>query len=57
MPGMDGFEVTRRIRQDKKTNTMPIILVTALKETEDRIKGIQAGCDDYIQSLLIKWNS
>ena len=48
MPGMDGFEVTRRIRQDPKTRLMPIILVTALKETEDRIKGIKAGCDDYI---------
>jgi PAS domain S-box-containing protein len=54
MPGMDGFEVTRRIRQDKKTNTMPIILVTALKETEDRIKGIQAGCDDYISKPFNK---
>ena len=48
MPGMDGFEVTRRVRQDKKNRLMPIILVTALQETEDRIKGIKAGCDDYI---------
>ena len=37
MPGMDGFEVTRRIRQNPKTKMMPVILVTALKETEDRI--------------------
>jgi PAS domain S-box-containing protein len=48
MPGMDGFEVTRRVRQDAKNRLMPIILVTALQETEDRIKGIKAGCDDYI---------
>ncbi len=54
MPGMDGFEVTRRIRQDKKNKLMPIILVTALKETEDRIKGIQAGCDDYISKPFNK---
>lgn len=54
MPGMDGFEVTRRIRQDPKTKLMPIILVTALKETEDRIKGIQAGCDDYISKPFNK---
>ena len=54
MPGMDGFEVTRRIRQDKKNKLMPIILVTALKETEDRIKGIQAGCDDYISKPFDK---
>ena len=54
MPGMDGFEVARRIRQDPKTRLMPIILVTALKETEDRIKGIKAGCDDYISKPFDK---
>jgi CheY-like chemotaxis protein len=54
MPGMDGFEVTRRIRQDPKNKLMPIILVTALKETEDRIQGIKAGCDDYISKPFDK---
>ena len=54
MPGMDGFEVTRRIRQDKKNRLMPIILVTALRETEDRVKGIEAGCDDYISKPVDK---
>jgi PAS domain-containing protein len=54
MPGMDGFEVTRRIRQDKKNKLMPINLVTALKETEDRIQGIKAGCDDYISKPFDK---
>ena len=54
MPGMDGFEVTRRIRQDKKNKLLPIILVTALKETEDRIQGIKAGCDDYISKPFDK---
>jgi len=48
MPGMDGFEVTRRIRRDEKNRLMPVIIVTALQETEDRINGIKAGCDDYI---------
>jgi len=48
MPGMDGFEVTRRVRQDDKKRLLPIILVTALRETEDRVKGIEAGCDDFI---------
>jgi len=52
MPGMDGFEVTRRIRQDKKNHLMPIILVTVLKETEDRVKGIEAGCDDFISKPI-----
>jgi putative two-component system response regulator len=48
MPGMDGFEVTRRVRRDEKQRLLPIILVTALRGTEDRIKGIEAGCDDFI---------
>ncbi len=48
MPGMDGFEVIRRVRQDQAQRLLPIILVTVLQETEDRIKGIEAGCDDFI---------
>lgn len=48
MPGMDGFEVTRRIRQKRETRLLPIILLTALRDTEDRVKGINAGCDDFI---------
>ena len=48
MPGMDGFEVIRRIRRDDAHRLLPIILVTALRETEDRVRGIEAGCDDFI---------
>jgi CheY-like chemotaxis protein/DNA-binding CsgD family transcriptional regulator len=48
MPGMDGFEVTRRVRQDNTHRLLPIILVTVLRETQDRVKGIEAGCDDFI---------
>ena len=48
MPGMDGFEVTRRVRQDNKHRLLPIILLTALRQTEDRVKGLEAGCDDFI---------
>ena len=54
MPGMDGFEVIRRVRQGTKTRLLPIILVTALRETEDRIKGIEAGCDDFISKPVDK---
>ncbi len=54
MPGMDGFEVTRRIRQDDTHRLLPIILVTALRETEDRVKGIEAGCDDFISKPVDK---
>jgi putative two-component system response regulator len=54
MPGMDGFEVTHRIRQDNIHRLLPIILVTALRETEDRVKGIEAGCDDFISKPFDK---
>ncbi len=54
MPGMDGFEVTRRVRQDIGHPSLPIILVTALKDTEDRIKGIEAGCDDFLSKPVDK---
>ncbi|MGD0020765.1 MAG: two-component system response regulator [Smithellaceae bacterium] len=54
MPGMDGFEVTRRIRQDNTHRLLPIILVTALRETEARVKGIEAGCDDFISKPVDK---
>lgn len=48
MPVMNGFEAIRKIRSDKKNRLTPIILVTALKGTADRIKGIEAGCDNFI---------
>jgi PAS domain S-box-containing protein len=48
MPGMDGFEVARRVRQDNAHRLLPIILVTVLRESEDRVKGIEAGCDDFL---------
>ncbi len=54
MSGMDGFEVTRRIRKFDQYRLLPIILVTALRETEDRVRGIEAGCDDFISKPVDK---
>ncbi len=54
MPGMDGFEVTRWVRKTPEYRLLPIVLVTALRETEDRIKGIDAGCDDFISKPIDK---
>jgi DNA-binding NtrC family response regulator len=48
MPGMSGFKVLKKIRADKKTRLIPVVMVTVLKETEDRIKALEAGCDDFI---------
>lgn len=54
MPGMDGFEVTRRVRQNIIYRLLPIILITALTEKEHRILGIEAGCDDFISKPIDK---
>ena len=48
MPGLDGFEVTRIIRENKEKQYVPIVLFTALNDVSDRIKGIEAGCDDFL---------
>jgi len=54
MPGMDGFEVTRRVRENPSFRQLPIMLVTALREMEDHLKGIEAGCDDFISKPVDK---
>jgi putative two-component system response regulator len=48
MPGMDGFEVCRRLKGGDRTRLVPIVLVTALNDMEAKIKGIEAGADDFI---------
>lgn len=48
MPGQDGFEVCRRLRSDPLLAELPILLVTALDDHTSRIKGIEAGADDFI---------
>jgi two-component system, cell cycle response regulator len=48
MPVIDGFEVSRRIKRDASLPFIPIILVTARGETEDKVEGLDAGADDYL---------
>lgn len=48
MPGMDGFEVCRRIKANPVTRLTPVVLVTGLGDREDRIRGIEAGADDFL---------
>jgi PleD family two-component response regulator len=48
MPKLSGLEVCRRLKADPKTAHLPILLVTALTEREARLKGIEAGADDFI---------
>ncbi|HEX7969768.1 MAG TPA: PleD family two-component system response regulator [Stellaceae bacterium] len=48
MPEMDGFEVCRRLKADARTADIPVIMVTALSEVSDRVRGLQAGADDFL---------
>jgi PAS domain S-box-containing protein len=48
MPGMDGFEVCKHLRANQSTAELPIVLVTALDDLDSRIRGIEAGADDFI---------
>lgn len=48
MPGMDGFEVCRRIKQNPKTAHVPVVMVTALDQPSDRVAGLEAGADDFL---------
>tara|TARA_R110000782_G_scaffold36500_3_gene86704 strand:- start:7784 stop:8722 length:939 start_codon:yes stop_codon:yes gene_type:complete len=48
MPGMDGFEVCRQLKQNENTANVPIIFITALQETQDRLRGFEVGGVDFI---------
>ncbi|MFI4983803.1 MAG: PleD family two-component system response regulator [Rickettsiales bacterium] len=63
MPEMDGFEATRIIKSQEETMHIPIIMVTALHAQEDRVRGLEAGADDFLtkpindQALMIRLKS
>jgi class 3 adenylate cyclase len=48
MPGMDGYELCRRLRAEPATTLLPVILVTSLEPQQERVKGIEAGADDFL---------
>lgn len=48
MPALDGFETCRRLKSDPSTYLVPVVLVTALNDTRDRIRGLDVGADDFL---------
>jgi response regulator RpfG family c-di-GMP phosphodiesterase len=52
MPGMDGFEVCKRIKADPQTAFIPVVMVTALDSPEDKVKGIESGADDFLNKPI-----
>jgi adenylate cyclase len=48
MPGMSGYDVCRKIRDDPATAMLPVVMVTALDPAQERVKGIEAGADDFL---------
>jgi two-component system cell cycle response regulator len=48
MPEMDGFEVCRRIKADARSAHVPVVMITALDQPSDRVKGLQSGADDFL---------
>ncbi len=48
MPDMDGFEVWRRLKSNPATHHIPVVMVTALDQPSDRVRGLKAGADDFL---------
>src|SRR5579883_3109663 len=48
MPDLDGFEVCRRLKANPSTHHLPVIMVTALDQASDRVRGLEAGADDFL---------
>lgn len=48
LPGMSGIDYARRLRQEKLTQTVPVVMLTARTQEEDKVRGLDTGADDYI---------
>jgi len=48
MPGLSGYDVCERLKNDEKTHFLPVVMITALDQREDKIRGIAAGADDFL---------
>jgi len=52
MPGMDGFEVCAKIKENPATAHVPVVMVTALTDTQDKVRGLEAGADDFLSKPI-----
>src|SRR5262245_17869498 len=48
MPGLDGFETCRQLKSDPRTRLVPVVLITALQGSQDRLRGLEVGADDFL---------
>jgi len=49
LPKVDGLEVLRRVRADKRTKTLPVVILTSSDEQEDKVRGYDLGCNSYVR--------
>ncbi len=52
MPELDGFELCRKIKNNDITRNIPVVLITSLSSTEDKVNGLEAGCDDFLSKPI-----
>jgi two-component system cell cycle response regulator len=52
MPGMDGYEVCRRLKANKELAHIPVVMVTALTDPEDKVRGLEVGADDFLSKPI-----
>ena len=55
MPGMSGYEVLMKLRDNKKTRRIPVVMITSYNENEARVKAFESGCDDFISKPFDKY--
>ena len=48
LPGMDGFSILKEMQRDSRANTIPVLMLTAKSQIDDRIRGLESGVDDYM---------